>query len=88
MIEITERTETKMDEQDQLYAKNMESWFKEQAAVERQIKCTIETSEEVLKQNKIQLEILQRRNEIARKDYNEWLAEKVGSETVEPSNVD
>lgn len=58
--------------EEELYMRQMESWFKEQAALERQLATTIETSTQILAQNKIQLELHVKRTEIARKDFQEW----------------
>ena len=65
-----------MNEQDQLYVNQMESWIKEQNAKTKQIQMTIETSEEIAEQNKIQLGWHTERTAEGIKEYQEWLAEK------------
>lgn len=65
-----------MDEQDQLYVKQMGAWFREQEALERQIRGTIETSSAILEENKIQLECSISRLALARVEHAEWLDSK------------
>lgn len=66
---------TNMDEYDKSYVKQMEAWFKEQEAREKEIKTVIETSQEIARQNVIQLEWLQSNISRAKKEYEEWLTQ-------------
>lgn len=77
-----------MDEQDQLYVNQMDAWFKEMDAVEKQIRCTIETSTEIVVQNEIQLEWHLKRKDKAIQEHKEWLADKAGSETADTLSED
>ena len=74
-----------MDEQDQLYVKQMESWIKEQNARLKQIQMTIETSEEIAEQNKIQLGWHIERTAKGIKEYQEWLAEREDEAAINSS---
>ncbi|MDP5274336.1 hypothetical protein [Chengkuizengella axinellae] len=66
----------KLTKQDDIYIKQMESWLKEQEAYKKQIKTNIETSSEIVRQNKIQLKWANKRIKVAVKEYNEWRVEK------------
>lgn len=68
--------EMRMNEEDKFYMEQMESWLKEQQAREKEIRTTIETSSEIAKQNKIQLEFHLKAYNKALKEYQEWLKEK------------
>ena len=60
---------------EKIYMLEMESYFRESEARRKLIVSTIETSEAVAKENKIQLEWHDKRFEAAKKAYKEWLAE-------------
>lgn len=68
--------ENKLINVDEVYIKQMDSWLKEQLAMEKQIRVTIETSSEIVRQNEIQLKWHLTRYEPAISEYNEWRQDK------------
>lgn len=69
-------TEIQLTEEDKDYIEQMDSWFKENEAREKQIRMTIETSGEIVRQNEIQLKWHLKRNSLALDEYNEWRVDK------------
>lgn len=67
---------TTLTELDESYINQMEAWLREQEAREKQILNTIETSSEIVKQNKIQLEWHRKSYNSALKEYEEWKESK------------
>lgn len=65
-----------LSKDDEIYIEQLESWVKEQGARERQIKVTIETSSEIVRQNEIQLELCRERTSVALDEYDVWREEK------------
>ncbi|MEW9575449.1 hypothetical protein U9K47_08290 [Bacillus toyonensis] len=63
-----------MDEKE-IYINDMNAWIKEQEARRRQIIGTIETSSEIVEQNKIQLQWLDKRLELAKSEFEGWKKE-------------
>lgn len=61
-----------LTETDESYIKQMEAWLKEQEAREKQIEATIETSSEIVRQNKIQLEWHRKTYNSAVNEFEEW----------------
>ncbi|WP_419181925.1 hypothetical protein [Paenibacillus alvei] len=66
-----------LSREDREYFEQMEAWVKEQEAREKQIRATIDTSSEIVKQNQIQLEWHIKRMAPHMKEYDEW-RESVG----------
>jgi len=65
-----------MDE-NELYVEQMKHWFKEQRLLGKQIEGSILFHEEMAKVNRLQLDLNDKRIELARAEYNAW-AEKNG----------
>lgn len=70
------KEETVLTEEDKSYIEQMKAWIKEQEAREKQIVSTIETSSEIVRQNKIQLEWHMKFYKTAVKEFEEWKASK------------
>lgn len=64
-----------LTEWDKSYIKQMTAWLKEQEALEKQILNTIETSTEIIEQNKIQLEWHRKSYSSAVNEFEEWKKE-------------
>ncbi len=65
-----------LTEEDKCYINQMQAWLKEQDARERQIIATIETSSEIVEQNKIQLEWQKKSYNVAVEEFEEWKRSK------------
>jgi len=72
-----------VDEQDELYAIQMESWFREQHVLEKQLKNQIESSSAIVSENKIQLEVHIKRIKLAKEEYVKWIEAKADRPPVE-----
>ncbi|PGY60186.1 hypothetical protein [Bacillus thuringiensis] len=59
----------------EIYINNMNAWIKEQEARREQVVATIKTSSEIVEQNKIQLQWLDKRLEPAKAEFEEWKKE-------------
>ncbi|AZJ23728.1 hypothetical protein CT694_27460 [Bacillus wiedmannii bv. thuringiensis] len=59
----------------EIYMNDMNAWIKEQEARREQIVSTIKTSSEIVEQNKIQLQWLDKRLEPAIAEFEEWKKE-------------
>jgi DNA-directed RNA polymerase subunit RPC12/RpoP len=68
-------------EEDSIYLEEIDSWLKEQQARERALQNTIETSSEIVRQNEIQLNLHQKRVQLAITEHNRWRKEK-GMSTI------
>ncbi|HFK1745817.1 hypothetical protein [Bacillus cereus] len=60
---------------DEIYVKQMDAWFKEQEARREQIVVTIKTSSEIVEQNKIQLQWLDKGLGLAKEEFENWKKE-------------
>lgn len=59
----------------EIYVNQMDAWIKEQEARREQIKVTIKTSSEIVEQNKIQLEWLDKSLNLAKEEFEVWKKE-------------
>ncbi|HDX9640335.1 TPA: hypothetical protein ACGXMH_001721 [Bacillus mobilis] len=60
---------------DKIYIKQMHAWIKEQEARREQIVVTIKTSSEIVEQNKIQLQWLDKGLALAKEEFENWKKE-------------
>ncbi|MCQ6334233.1 hypothetical protein P9Z94_23065 [Bacillus thuringiensis] len=60
---------------DEIYVKQMDAWIKEQEARREQIVATIKTSSEIVEQNKIQLQWLDKGLGLAKEEFKTWKKE-------------
>ncbi|MCC2381187.1 MULTISPECIES: hypothetical protein [Bacillus] len=60
---------------DEIYIKQMNAWIKEQEARREQIVVTIKTSSEIVEQNKIQLQWLDKGIGLAKEEFETWKKE-------------
>ncbi|EOP46633.1 hypothetical protein [Bacillus cereus] len=60
---------------DEIYINQMNAWIKEQEARREQIVVTIKTSSEIVKQNKIQLEWMDKGLSTAKAEFDKWKKE-------------
>ncbi|HHK5539225.1 hypothetical protein JDS67_19895 [Bacillus cereus] len=60
---------------DEIYVKQMNAWIKEQEARREQIVVTIKTSSEIVEQNKIQLQWLDKGLGLAKEEFKTWKKE-------------
>ncbi|MEB8722054.1 hypothetical protein P4H14_23810 [Bacillus cereus] len=60
---------------DEMYVKQMDAWIKEQEARREQIVVTIKTSSEIVEQNKIQLQWLDKGFGLAKEEFETWKKE-------------
>ncbi|MED2985546.1 hypothetical protein P4311_30060 [Bacillus thuringiensis] len=60
---------------DEIYVKQMDAWIKEQEARREQIVVTIKTSSEIVEQNKIQLQWLDKGIGLAKEEFETWKKE-------------
>lgn len=70
-----------MDEKE-IYINDMNAWIKEQEARRKQIVVTIETSSEIVEQNKIQLQWLDKRLNSAKTEFEDWKKENNATEDM------
>ncbi|HDR6318307.1 TPA: hypothetical protein QCU53_005161 [Bacillus thuringiensis] len=61
--------------QNEIYIKQMNAWIKEQEARREQILATIKTSSEIVEQNKIQLQWLDKGLEATKLEFEDWKKE-------------
>lgn len=59
----------------EMYVNRMNAWMKEQEARREQIEATIKTSSEIVEQNKIQLEWLDKSLHLAKEEFEVWKKE-------------
>lgn len=59
----------------EIYINDMNAWIKEQEARRKQIVITIETSSEIVEQNQIQLQWLDKRLDSAKTEFEDWKKE-------------
>lgn len=64
-----------MSNENEAYLKQMDAWLKEQEALEKQIRTTIETSGEIVRQNEIQLQWHLKKVEGAKDEFATWKKE-------------
>ncbi|MED1637495.1 hypothetical protein P4V01_11090 [Bacillus thuringiensis] len=62
---------------DEIYVKQMDAWIKEQEARREQIVVTIKTSSEIVEQNKIQLQWLDKGLGLAKEEFETWKKENI-----------
>ncbi|EEM92414.1 MULTISPECIES: hypothetical protein [Bacillus cereus group] len=62
---------------DEIYVKQMDAWIKEQEARREQIVVTIKTSSEIVEQNKIQLQWLDKGLGLAKEAFETWKKENI-----------
>ncbi|HEF1898106.1 hypothetical protein ACTFSP_19415 [Bacillus cereus group sp. MYBK108-2] len=60
---------------EKIYVKQMDAWIKEQEARREQIVVTIKTSSEIVEQNKIQLQWLDKGLGLAKEEFETWKKE-------------
>ncbi|MED3484966.1 hypothetical protein P4523_23130 [Bacillus toyonensis] len=60
---------------DEIYVKQMNAWIKEQEARREQIVVTIKTSSEIVEQNNIQLQWLDKGLDLAKEEFETWKKE-------------
>ncbi|MCU5206643.1 hypothetical protein [Bacillus paranthracis] len=65
---------------DEIYVKQMDAWIKEQEARREQIVVTIKTSSEIVEQNKIQLQWLDKGLGLAKEEFETWKKENNNKE--------
>ncbi|HDR3902515.1 MULTISPECIES: hypothetical protein [Bacillus] len=62
---------------DEIYVKQMDAWIKEQESRREQIVVTIKTSSEIVEQNKIQLQWLDKGLGLAKEEFETWKKENI-----------
>ncbi|HDR3892247.1 hypothetical protein P4J09_03015 [Bacillus cereus] len=60
---------------DEIYVKQMDAWIKEQEARRKQVVATIKTSSEIVEQNKIQLQWLDKGLDLVKEEFETWKEE-------------
>ncbi|WP_420973643.1 hypothetical protein [Bacillus thuringiensis] len=60
---------------EKIYVKQMDAWIKEQEARREQIVATIKTSSEIVEQNEIQLQWLDKGLALAKEEFENWKKE-------------